>query len=96
MPADLPRFEQRVLVLAPYGRDARVTCEVLHDAGFESIACDGMERMSVELQPGAGVLVIAAEALHPGSMPPLVTALKCQPAWSDGRTPAACRAAVAA
>lgn len=83
MPSGLPQCEQRVLILAPYGRDARVTCEVLHDAGFESLACDGMERLSAELKPGAGVLVIAAEALHPGSMPALVNALKCQPAWSD-------------
>lgn len=83
MSSDRFSTERRILILAPYGRDGRVTCEVLHDAGLESVCFDDMACLCTELQQGVGVLIITAEALHPGSMPALVAALEDQPAWSD-------------
>ncbi|MCW8196034.1 HAMP domain-containing histidine kinase [Proteobacteria bacterium 005FR1] len=78
-----PDQEQRVLVLAPYGRDGQLTCEVLSDAGIESVCCGTLEQLCSELRRGAGALIVAAEALHPASMPALVSALDEQPPWSD-------------
>lgn len=83
MPAQDYHEEQRVLVLAPFGRDGPVTCEVLEDAGLVSLCCDDIEQLSEELHKGAGALVITAEALHPSRMPLLVAALSEQPPWSD-------------
>jgi signal transduction histidine kinase len=75
--------EERVLVLAPYGRDGQLTCEVLADASIESTRCEDVEQLCSELGQGAGAIIVAAEALHPASMPSLVSALGEQPPWSD-------------
>jgi signal transduction histidine kinase len=83
MSAETSLQEQRVVVLAPYGRDGRITCEVLDDAGIGSVRCEHMEQLCEELQQGAGVLIITAEALHPANMPTFVSALSKQPPWSD-------------
>jgi signal transduction histidine kinase/CheY-like chemotaxis protein len=82
-PARASEHEQRVLVLAPFGRDGRLTCEVLHDAGIDSMRCDDIGRLCDELRAGAGAVVIAAEALHAASLPALADTLAEQPAWSD-------------
>lgn len=83
MSAEASHGEQRVLVLAPHGRDGRVTCEVLHDSGLESVSCEDVQQLCEELRQGAGALIVTAEALHPASMPTLVAALSEQPPWSD-------------
>lgn len=83
MSAETSHEEQRVLVLAPYGRDGPVTCEVLYDAGLESLLCEDIEQLCEELRQGAGAIIVTAEALHPARVPTMVTALIEQPPWSD-------------
>jgi signal transduction histidine kinase len=75
--------ELRVLVLAPFGRDGQLTCEVLHGAGIDSLRCEDMGQLCAALREGAGCIIVAAEALHPASVPALAGALGEQAPWSD-------------
>lgn len=76
-------LEDRILVLAPTGRDAKLACEVLSQAGFEARACETVEALCAEIEHGVGAILIAEEALTPHAQGCLAAALKGQPAWSD-------------
>jgi signal transduction histidine kinase len=76
--------EERVLVLAPTGRDAHLTVSVLSDAKIDSLGCEDVERVVRELTTGgAGVLLLAEEALTEDALAVLFLALSEQPPWSD-------------
>src|SRR5690348_8945629 len=75
--------ERRVLLLAPTGKDARLSQAFLAEAGLVCTVCSGIGAMCAELEEGAGVLVITEEALNPAGMRQLQAALARQPAWSD-------------
>lgn len=75
--------EQRVLVLAPTGRDAVLTQSLLRQAGLACDICQDMDRLCNALWQGAGALVLAEEALDPPSAKALVQELAHQPPWSD-------------
>ncbi len=81
--AGLFRSEDRVLVLAPTGRDAALIARVL---GKEKLVCHGcgtVGEMALELASGAGMAVFAEEALVGVSLQPLLAALSQQEPWSD-------------
>jgi signal transduction histidine kinase len=71
-----------VLVLAPWGRDARVICEVLQRAGVRAQSCATVEALGQELQAGAGAVVLTTEALNGDRIQALVQVLDRQPVWS--------------
>jgi signal transduction histidine kinase/ActR/RegA family two-component response regulator len=75
--------EQRVLVLAPTGRDASLIGEALRAAGLQAEICRDMPEVARKLEEGAAAGLLAEEALDPGSVPILIGALRGQPAWSD-------------
>jgi signal transduction histidine kinase/CheY-like chemotaxis protein len=76
-------LEQRVLVLAPSGRDAEVVCELLAGQHVFGTACaDGADLVD-ELRAGAGAAVVAEEALDAGVTVLLRRVLEAQPTWSD-------------
>jgi signal transduction histidine kinase len=72
----------RVLVLAPWGRDARVICEVLQRAGMGAQSCASVEALGRELQAGAGAVVLTTEALSGAWIQALGEVLDRQPVWS--------------
>src|SRR5579862_4961147 len=76
-------FEERVLVLAPIGRDASVAVAVLSEAGIASEACPDLERLCDMLTAGAGAALLTEEALSPAATRRLVEVLTSQPPWSD-------------
>src|SRR4030095_2972452 len=76
-------FDERILVLAPTGRDAALACEVLTKEGFRADSCRKMEDLCDGLVRGAGAALITQEALTMPSLDQLVNALSKQPAWSD-------------
>lgn len=80
-PDDEP--EQRVLVLAPSGRDAELTSQVLRRQGFTAAVCRDEHELVHALGDGAGALVLADEALDPVAVELLVQQLDRQPFWSD-------------
>jgi hypothetical protein len=74
---------ERILVLAPTGRDAPLACEVLEQAGLHASPCRTMEELCAKLNDGAAAVFLAEEALDPDSTTRLVAALQAQPSWSD-------------
>jgi signal transduction histidine kinase/ActR/RegA family two-component response regulator len=82
--ADLQQHaEERVLVLAPTGRDALLACDLLTQAGLESVACSDEAELCRGIEEGAAVAVLAEEALHPWTVHALLGALSRQGPWSD-------------
>jgi signal transduction histidine kinase len=75
--------EERVLVIAPVGQDARVMAELLVEHGFTAFLCCGPEECFVQLGAGAGALILTEEALEMRGAFRFLDALKEQPAWSE-------------
>ncbi len=80
---DIQRPEERVLVLAPTGRDALLACELLTQAGVDSLVCADEVELCQGIEEGAAVAVLAEEALHPWTVHALLGALSRQGPWSD-------------
>ena len=77
------RLEQRVLILAPTGRDAQLACDMLGKAGFECMACAEPAELGRALALGAGAVLIAEEAVATGGGALLSQEIGRQPPWSD-------------
>ncbi|MGC5699022.1 response regulator [Pseudomonas sp. NFXW11] len=76
-------FSERALVLAPHGRDSQLATRMLEEAGFNSQVSPHLAALCETLEQGAGLLIIAVEALHGIDPEPLLRHLERQPAWSD-------------
>src|SRR5258705_13389436 len=76
------RNEERVLILAPTGRDGFLICDMLIKAGSPGDICSSVADLISKLSEGAGVALLTEEALNDGEEN-LFTELKAQPAWSD-------------
>ncbi|WP_409283767.1 ATP-binding protein [Pseudomonas protegens] len=76
-------FSERALVLTPYGRDSQLAQMMLNEAGFSSLIIPHLAALCDELEQGAGLAIIAAEALRGADLQPLLRYLEQQPAWSD-------------
>jgi signal transduction histidine kinase len=76
-------MERRILILAPFGRDADVIAEVLRNDGRECERCADTHALAAELSNGAGAALITEEALADEQAAPLFGWLEGQPAWSD-------------
>ncbi|MFT3768071.1 MAG: hybrid sensor histidine kinase/response regulator [Minicystis sp.] len=70
-------------MLAPTGRDAALARSVLVEAGFHAIACPDMDALCDAVGVGAGLVLLAEEALSPPDLRRLAGALREQPPWSD-------------
>ncbi len=75
--------ESRLLVLAPTGRDAAMTCDALRAAGLEAEACPTVEALCSSIGEGAAAVLIAEEAFESHSAGRLVRLLEAQEPWSD-------------
>jgi signal transduction histidine kinase len=75
--------EDRVLVLAPTGNDARLTIQVLGEAGIHAKACANEDELYRGLEDRCAAAIIAEETLGAVSAVALVAALAGQPKWSD-------------
>ena len=79
-----PSFERRVLILAPTGRDAHLTRDVLADAGIRATVCADLPGLVDEMAAGAGTLLLSEEALTSEvGLQYLGDKLMRQPPWSD-------------
>jgi signal transduction histidine kinase/ActR/RegA family two-component response regulator len=75
--------EQRVLVLAPVGRDASVVQMVLSAAGYRAEPCDSLPTFNHHLAAGAGLGIVTEEALKGEHVARLKRWLEEQAPWSD-------------
>lgn len=73
---------ERVLVLAPLGRDAALLCGALLEAGLSCAVCAQTE-LPAQLRLGVGVLLLTEEALTPATRAVVREAAATQPGWSD-------------
>jgi signal transduction histidine kinase/CheY-like chemotaxis protein len=74
---------ERVLVLAPIGRDGPMAAALLRDASLTAEVCANGTELGDRLNSGAGVAVIAEEAFYREPLELLVDWVARQPAWSD-------------
>ncbi|EJN14044.1 PAS domain S-box, partial [Bradyrhizobium sp. YR681] len=74
---------ERALVFAPTGRDASVAASLIREAGFYADACADLEALVREMAAGAGLAIIANEAVKTADLRKLVRWLNEQPSWSD-------------
>ncbi len=81
--ADRERLEQRVLVLAPTGKDAALTQSVLNRAGVACVESANLEQVCDQLNAGAAAVLLAEEAVTPDRGGCLAEWLDRQPPWSD-------------
>jgi signal transduction histidine kinase/CheY-like chemotaxis protein len=75
--------EQRVLVLAPRGRDAELTSRVLAEHGYASTICPTVVALIAEMEVGAAAALVTQEAVDGELQIRLSRLLSAQPAWSD-------------
>ncbi|MBV4474900.1 ATP-binding protein [Pseudomonas botevensis] len=76
-------LSERALILAPLGRDSQIAQMILGEAGYGGVITRDLGGLCNELAPGAGLLLIAAEALNGPDLETLLLYLEQQPAWSD-------------
>ena len=79
-----PDEPERVLVLAPTGRDGPLACQVLRAGGFEPHLCRGIGDLCAAIEQGAGAALVAQEAVQRrADLQPLLDLAARQPSWSD-------------
>ena len=76
-------MEFRVLIMAPFGRDADVIADVLASDGRSCFTCVDSECLLKELQSGAGVAIVTEESISDDGARALGEWLEHQAAWSD-------------
>jgi len=74
---------ERVLIVAPLGRDASIAAAILGEAGRPLFICPDLPCLLQELSHGVGVALIAEEALQNADYPDLARWIEAQPPWSD-------------
>ena len=72
-----------MLVLAPVGRDASASVDVLRKGGLNAQSCDGLAELLAQLRDGVGAAFIAEEALFNAALTDLEHWVKQQAPWSD-------------
>lgn len=78
-----PMVSERAILLAPRGRDAPIAQAILTDAGVSAEPCADINAMIARLAEGAGLAIIADEALRDADMSGLSHWIQSQPPWSD-------------
>jgi signal transduction histidine kinase len=75
--------EQRVLITAPLGADARNIAEVLSAAGIGTRLCRDLAMAAEEYSAGCAALLVTEEAMNPEQAALLAERLDRQEPWSD-------------
>lgn len=74
---------ERVLILAPHGRDAEIASTLLMEAGNRTFVCADLQQLLSELQKGAAFAVLTEEAAMDSDISGLSAWVQAQPPWSD-------------
>jgi signal transduction histidine kinase len=80
---DRDALNERVVILAPIGRDGPLAAAALRDGGFACHVCHDIEELCVEVERGAGAAMLTEEALSRHAVSCLRDVLARQPRWSD-------------
>ncbi len=74
---------ERAVILAPTGHDASVAAALIREAGYYANICGDLAALMHEVEGGAGLAVIADEAIKTADLRGLMRWLNDQPSWSD-------------
>ena len=77
------RLDERILILAPVGKDAPLTLDVLQRTDLKGCVCSTAHGLCLEFQRGAAVIILTEEALEDPNISELMDCLRTQPTWSD-------------
>lgn len=77
-----PRSD-RILIVAPIGRDAELMCAQLKTAGLNCASCKDIHGLCGELAGGVGAILLTEEALTHDGADELMRTLAKQPPWSE-------------
>jgi signal transduction histidine kinase len=75
--------DYRVLVLAPFGKDAALVREVLESSGIPVEVVENVSAIGRCVSSGAGAAIVAEESLDEEGIDLLGHSVAAQPAWSD-------------
>lgn len=73
----------RILIVAPIGRDAELMCAQLAAAGLSCDAFRDVHSLCEELESGVGAIILTEEALAHEAATELMNTLAKQPPWSE-------------
>ncbi|WP_380788221.1 ATP-binding protein [Sphingomonas sp. R86521] len=76
-------MKDRVLILAPRGRDAAIASDLLARNAIRADICDDLPALVRELDEAAGVVMLTEESLATVGVTALTDWVANQPAWSD-------------
>ncbi len=74
---------ERAVILAPTGRDAFIAAALIKEAGYFADVCVDLAALMHQIESGAGLAVIADEAIKTADLRGLMKWLNEQPSWSD-------------
>ena len=77
------QLSERAIILAPQGRDSQIALRLLQEAGYPALVVHDLPGLCKELVSGAGLAIVADEALRGADLDLLLNLLKNQAAWSD-------------
>jgi signal transduction histidine kinase len=81
--SDARNLSERAIILAPLGRDAEIAAKILLEAGFAADPAPNLHSLCDAFVAGAGVAIIAVEAVQTANLRQLSDLLSHQPPWSD-------------
>ena len=76
-------MQDRVLILAPRGRDAAIAADLLARNAIAATICDGQAELLRNLQVAAGAVLLTEEALTSEDSTALTDWVAAQPSWAD-------------
>ena len=77
------QVRERILVLAPIGRDAPAATQHLAESNLYCVVCVALDDLHQKLQEGAAVALVTEEAFYQRGTLPLEQWVSSQPPWSD-------------
>jgi signal transduction histidine kinase len=77
------QVDERILILAPVGRDGPAMAALLTDRGFAATVCASSAELRALIAQGAGAVLLTEEALELAQLPELLVRLESQPSWSE-------------
>jgi len=83
MAANPDDLTQRILVLAPIGRDAPAAAHHLAESNLTCVICVDLDDLNTKLREGAAAALVAEEAFLQGGTQALEKWVTNQPPWSD-------------
>ncbi|MCC6777350.1 MAG: response regulator [Hyphomicrobiales bacterium] len=83
MADDAARIAERILILAPIGRDAQAAAQHLMQSGLVCVVCDEIDDLLVKLKEGGAAALVTEEAFSRHGTAPVEQWVSGQPAWSD-------------